>query len=314
VKMGFETLGLRLVLSLILLPVLVSGYLQKSSPNQIPPSNQQNIVKQNSLLEIGRPVRQAAFPQSSSELKIISYNIRWRGGEELRSLIELFRHDEEIGGAGILGLQEVDRNKKRTQQTNTVRLIADELGFNYAWTAPPAAKPNDEEGTGVAILSPYPLSNVQRIVLPHEGPSNRRRVALGATITIRNVDIRAYTVHSETRISVGRKLEQMQAVLKDLALYPATMPALVLGDLNTWEPSAVKKTRKLFTQENFQTPLDDQPTFYRRILLFPLKLKLDWIWLRNLEAVSSGIDRKISLSDHWPLWCIVKMKDNQPAS
>jgi len=310
----FGTTALRLVFSFILLSVLASGYLKEAQPDQVPAPNQQSTVKQSSLLEIGRPVRQAHASQSPSELKIISYNIRWRSGEELRSLIELFRHDEEIGGAGILGLQEVDRNKKRTQQTNTVRLIADELGFNYAWTAPPAAKPNDEEGTGVAILSPYPLSNVQQIVLPHEGPGNRRRVALGATITIKNLDIRAYTVHSETRISVGRKLEQMQAVLKDLSRYPPTIPAIVLGDLNTWEPSAVKKTRKLFTQENFQTPLDDQPTFYRRILLFPLKLKLDWIWLRNLEAVSSGIDRKISLSDHWPLWCIVKMKDNQPAS
>ena len=38
--------------------------------------------------------------------------------------------------------------------------------MHYAWAAPPAAKPNDEEETGVAILSVYPLSDVRRIVLP----------------------------------------------------------------------------------------------------------------------------------------------------
>jgi endonuclease/exonuclease/phosphatase family metal-dependent hydrolase len=160
----------------------------------------------------------------------------------------------------------------------------------------------------VAILSPYPLSNIQRIVLPHEGPGGRRRVALGATVTLKNLTIRTYSVHSETRISVERKLEQMQAVLKDLALYPKNMPAVVLGDFNTWQGGAVPKTHMLFVGENFQTPFDDQPTFYRRILFFPLKLKLDWIWLRNLEVLGWGIEKRISLSDHWPMWCIVKVK------
>ena len=72
--------------------------------------------------------------------------------------MELLKHDQEIGGAAIIGLQEVDRNKKRTEHKNTVKLIAETLGFYYAWTAPPATKAGQEEETGVAILSSYPLS------------------------------------------------------------------------------------------------------------------------------------------------------------
>ncbi len=72
-----------------------------------------------------------------AEIKIVSYNIRWRGGDELRALIEVLRDDTEIGGAAIIGLQEVDRNKERTDCINTARMMAETLGMYYAWAAPP---------------------------------------------------------------------------------------------------------------------------------------------------------------------------------
>ncbi|MDQ3806128.1 MAG: hypothetical protein M3416_20145, partial [Acidobacteriota bacterium] len=116
-------------------------------------------------------------------MKIVSYNIRWRGGEELQEVIELLRADPEVGGAAIIGLQEVDRDKERTKNVNTARAIADALRMHYAWAAPPS-KEGKEEETGVALLSPHPLSDAVRIVLPHEGPGGRRRVAVGATVHV----------------------------------------------------------------------------------------------------------------------------------
>ncbi len=296
--------NLALLLTLFTLPLFYLDITQRKS--QGPKAAQSAEARLDHLLETGRGSNAKAPLQTPSELRIISYNIRWRGGEELRKLIKLFRDDVQIGGAAILGLQEVDRSKKRTENRNTIKLMADELGMYYAWTAPPTPKPNDEEETGVAILSPYPLSDIQRIVLPHEGPGRRRRVALAATVTVGTLAIRFCSVHSETRIPVERKIEQMQAVLHDVGRYPHSMPTVVLGDFNTWELSAVTKTRKLFREAGFQTPFDDQPTFFRRVLFVPLELKLDWIWLRNLEVVSAGIERRISLSDHWPLWIVVK--------
>jgi endonuclease/exonuclease/phosphatase family metal-dependent hydrolase len=292
------------VLSLLLLivPAFNPNAAQRKSEKQKPAP-----PKAESLLEIGVGPH-ASTSEIPKELKVVSYNIRWRGGEDLQKLIELFRRDPGIGRASILGLQEVDRNKKRTDNINTVKLIADELRMHYAWTAPPGVKADQEEETGVAILSIYPLSDVQRIVLPHEGPGHRRRVAIGATVTIGNRAIRYYSVHSETRVAVDKKIQQMQAVLTDLDRYPKDMPAIILGDFNTWESSAVTKTRKLFTNSGFETPFDDRSTFSRKIVFIPIELKLDWIWLRNLEVVSNGVERKISLSDHWPMWCVVKLK------
>jgi len=259
------------------------------------------------LLESGKAAILRKPTAENTEIKIVSYNIRWRGGDELKRLAKFLHEDPEIGGASILALQEVDRHKKRTGHHNTAKALADELGLHYVWAAPPAAKANDEEETGVAILSVFPLSDVKRIVLPNPGPNQRRRVALGATVEMEGRQWRVYSAHAETRISVDKKMEQFNAILEDLARYPIDMPAIVMGDLNTWEPSADGKTIKLFSKAGLNTPFGTQSTFRRRVMLVPIEFRLDWVWLRGLETTGHGIDRKIEVSDHWPLWTNVKL-------
>jgi endonuclease/exonuclease/phosphatase family metal-dependent hydrolase len=262
------------------------------------------------LLEVGKALKLRQVGPTHAEIKVISYNIRWRSGEQLSKLIKLFRDDAKIGNAAILGLQEVDRKKKRSGSTNTVKLIADELGLHYAWAAPPPPKSDSEEETGVAILSLFPLSDVQRIVLPNEGPNHRRRVALGATVRVGEISLRVYSVHAETRIPLDKKIEQLDAVLQDLAHY-TKMPAIVLGDFNTWEANAERKTNKLFNEAGFQTPFHSETTFSRRVLFLPIEIKLDWIWLRGLQFNTYGIDRAIGISDHWPLWTNLKLPNEK---
>ncbi len=261
------------------------------------------------LLETGRAPTVADAPKAPVDIKVVSYNIRWRVGEELNELIKLLKHDSEISGASIIGLQEVDRNKQRTGNLNTVKSIAEGLGQYYAWAAPPTPKAEMEEETGVAILSSYPLTDVHRILLPHPGPGRRRRVAIGASVDIGGTPLRIYSVHSENRIPVDEKIDQTKAVLEDLAHYPKHMRAIILGDLNTWERGSVKKTSELFVSETFTTPFaNGKTTFLRTVLVIPIRLKLDWIWLRGLEATSHGIDKKVGMSDHWPLWIVVRLK------
>ena len=91
-------------------------------------------------------------------------------------------------------------------------------------------------------------------------------------------------------------------------IWVADMPAIVMGDLNTWEPSADGKTSKFFTAAGLKTPFGPEATFRRKVLLVPIELKLDWVWLRGLEATNCGIDRKIEISDHWPLWTNLKFR------
>jgi endonuclease/exonuclease/phosphatase family metal-dependent hydrolase len=261
------------------------------------------------LLETGRATNLQTPPAAPAEIKVVSYNIRWRDGDDLRKLVQLLKSDAALGQAAIIGLQEVDRDKKRTHNTNTARQIAEALGMYYAWAAPPSTRSEPEEETGVEILSPYPLSEVRRILLPVEGPKGRRRVALGATLKIGPTNVRVYSVHAETRISVEQKTQQLRAVLDDLAQYPKTQPAIVLGDFNTWQLDAPRAITKLFFAAEFNTPFtNDQNTFFRKIIIDTFELKLDWLWLRALRPGSYGIERRIELSDHWPLWINARIK------
>ncbi|HEU4594358.1 MAG TPA: endonuclease/exonuclease/phosphatase family protein [Pyrinomonadaceae bacterium] len=252
---------------------------------------------------MGSALKVAPSSVAAGELKIVSYNMRWRGGEDLRELIGLLRSDAEIGGASVIGLQEVDRKKKRTDYTNTARVIAEGLGMHYAWAAPPV-KEGEEEETGVAILSPYELRDVSRLVLPHEGPGKRRRAAVGATVIVGQTPVRVYSVHAETRLPLAKKVEQWNAVLEDLRRHPSVARAVVLGDFNTIKGKDVKAARKLFADSGFATPFPDDLSTWRT---FMFKLKLDWLWLRGFEADDFGIDKQVGLSDHWPLWVKIKL-------
>ena len=260
-------------------------------------------TNESQLLETGKSTKPEKPEEPAKEISIVTYNIRWRTGDELKRI-----SDWPIGKRpSVIALQEVDRSKQRTNQANNARALAEQLGMNYAWAAPPLPKSgkDKEEETGVELLSSYPLRDVTRIVLPHEGPGGRWRVALGATIKINNADVRVYSVHAETRIPLDQKIDQYRAVLDDLKRFPKSRPAIVMGDFNSWEPATVKGVRKLFTSENFTTPFDDQDdTFKRNAVVFDLELKLDWIWLRGFKATNSAIDRSITVSDHFPLWAV----------
>ena len=103
---------------------------------------------------------------------------------------------------------------------------------------------------------------------------------------------------------VEKKVEHWRAVLEDLRLHAKVERAIVLGDFNTIKEKDVRAARRLFEGEGFTTPLSDERTTWKT---FIVELKLDWLWLRGLEAVESGIDKEIDLSDHWPLWAKIRL-------
>lgn len=301
-----------LTLSLLLTNLFLSSARAQSESVTNSPASIDSSVTTLELLEVGTavPVRSPIVLAATvpAEIKIVSYNIRYRGGEDLRRLIEMLRHDREIGGAGIIGLQEVDRNTRRVGGVNTARVMAESLGLHYAWAAPPRTRPRQtEDETGVAILSAYPLANVERLVLPHAGPGGRRRVAIGATARLPNgVRVRVYSVHAETRVPHRQKMEQYRAVLDAVGRTSAAGErAIVLGDFNTIEEKSVRDTSAMFAGAGFSTPFpNDQPTWR----FYFLRLKLDWLWLRGFGRVTdSSVVRRIGLSDHWPLWINVIM-------
>ena len=297
---------LTILILLLLAQFLPLTLVQETSAPAKQTTKQSHPSDNSVLIELGQAARLRDY-SPTAEMRVVSYNIRWRSGEDLKKIIQLFREDKEIGNPTVVALQEVDRQKQRSGKTNTAKLLADELGLYYAWAAPPTPKSGSEEETGVAILSTYPLSEVCRIVLPHGGPGKRRRVALGASIKAGVNQIRIYSVHAETRISMEKKLDQLNIVLADLKEH-SNGPAIIMGDFNTWQTDAAPKTIKLFSDAGFTTPFGSQKTFSQKVLFVPVNFRLDWIWMKGFEALNYGIDRDIEISDHWPLWTSVKIK------
>ena len=267
-------------------------------------SGQPDVPVHSELLEAGTSWK-ASAADCPREAKVLSYNIGHSGGSELKRLTAALRDDREIGGAIVLGLQEVDRNKKRTGNVNMARQIAEELDMAYAWAAPPPVDDRKEEETGVAILSRYPMKDIERIVLPNRGPGGRRRAAVGATICICDREIRVYSVHVENRMDPEPKLAQISAVLESLGKFPKHSRAIVLGDLNTTSERNSEDTRRVFSSAGFSTPLSDDLRTWRIMMI---ELRLDWLWLRDLSAVESGVARQITFSDHFPVWARIRLE------
>ncbi len=160
------------------------------------------------LLETGSPAAARPDPEPRT-VKIVTFNIRHVGGEKLTELGDLLVSDPELAGAELIGLQEVDRAKRRTGQVNTARILAQRLGMYYAWAGQPfRSEDDDEEDTGIALLSTFPLADVERVELPHAGPNGRRRVAFGATVVVAGSAVRVYVVHAERRIPTDQHLDQ----------------------------------------------------------------------------------------------------------
>jgi endonuclease/exonuclease/phosphatase family metal-dependent hydrolase len=264
---------------------------------------QKDLPAPKPLLETGQATKVISGPDNPAQITVVSYNIRWRTGAELEQIASWLKSKRAL----VIALQEVDRAKQRTNKSNNAQTLAERLGMFYAWAAPPPDKENQEEETGVELLSAYPLSDVTPIILPHKGPG-RWRAAVGATVKVGQTSLRVYCIHSETRMTLGQKLDQYRAAVDDLTRFPKSMPAIIMGDFNSWEPATVDAVRKLFVQENFSTPFaDDQSTFKRNAVVFDVTLKLDWIWLRGVSFGSYGIDRTITVSDHFPLWTEVSL-------
>jgi endonuclease/exonuclease/phosphatase family metal-dependent hydrolase len=274
---------------------------------------QSNGANKGNSLESGQ-AEKVLPPAAAGEIKVVSYNIRWRSGKELQEIVNWLK-STEAPAPTIIGLQEVDRAKKRSGHQHNAKTLAENLGMYYAWAAPDVPKKEreraKEEETGVAILSSYSLQDITRLVLTTEGPGGRSRVALGATVRIGNTPVRVYSVHAETRLPMWQKTDQLRIVLDDLAKFPKINAAIVLGDFNVWELPTIEAVREMFTKTGFTTPIpDDESTFARKVLGINMKLKLDWIWVRGMEPKAYGIDRKLKVSDHFPLWTDVKVPAN----
>lgn len=231
-----------------------------------------------------------------AEFRILTYNLHGPPNDRMDDLVEALMNDRVLKEATILGLQEVNRHHRKTGYRDVASELANTLGLYYAFAVENPYKKGGGE-RGLAILSRFPMSQVERIALPHAGPGGRRRVALGATVHLGPNRLRVYSIHLESRIANRKHADQLTTVLTDANRY-RELPTVILGDFNTVYFRS-EQTFALLRASDFQTKPYEGASF-RKVLL--LRKKLDWIWGRNLEILESGVQGQIEASDHRPVW------------
>ncbi len=155
-------------------------------------------------------------------IHVVTYNVKY--GRNVAGAIAVLEGDARLRGADILALQEMDEAG--------VDCIARALSLNYVYY-PAALHPADHRNLGNAILSPWPIEDDRKIVLPHRSRFRKMdRIAVAATVRVRgDTPVRVFSVHFETPAGIGPsgRRDQARAVVESAQGYPRV---LVAGDFN----------------------------------------------------------------------------------
>ncbi|MFL6353585.1 MAG: endonuclease/exonuclease/phosphatase family protein [Bryobacteraceae bacterium] len=190
-------------------------------------------------------------------------------------------------------------------EANAAGELARRLGYFTAFAAA-GSRVHDQ---GLALISRYPIEDVQIIRLKRcdLGSRTRSRFALAGTVRGPGADIRIWNVHLDTRINAAERLQQLQPVIEEAARY--TGPRLIGGDFNTNDvywlrnqlplpggPMHSALIRHAMEQQGFVTPLPNTLNTYPR-----LRRHLDWIFIRDLRPLAASVE-PAAFSDHNAIW------------
>jgi endonuclease/exonuclease/phosphatase family metal-dependent hydrolase len=164
--------------------------------------------------------------EAPRRLRIATWNIKAARSaplDDIAAEISAIRPD-------VVALQEVDMNVRRTGYVDQPTVLAQTLGYQYAFAA---SIKWDDGDYGLAVLSRWPLSEVTRHTLD-DIESREPRIILETTICAAGRPLRLFNHHADVRA------ESREAGLADLRQIIAPRIGsgiLVLGDFNE-EPTA----------------------------------------------------------------------------
>lgn len=223
----------------------------------------------------------APDPLQDGTLRVVTFNVEH--GRRIDRAIAGLRSHPSLKAADVIVLQEMDGPG--------VDAIARALGMNFTYF-PGSHDPKSGHDMGNAILSPWPIDEPRKILLPH--PSriiHRARAAVTARVALEGSPVDVYSVHlgSPIGVSGGQRRAQAEVVLKDAAARQG--PVIIAGDFNShglgdrfveegfvWATRSVGKTVRLFS--------------------------FDHVFLRGFSGqVAAGVAREVDdASDHRPVW------------
>jgi endonuclease/exonuclease/phosphatase family metal-dependent hydrolase len=161
-------------------------------------------------------------PRPSIELRVVTFNIAF--ARHVDRAADLLNRPGPLKDADVLLLQEMDGPGTES--------LAAALSMNHVYV-PAAIHPSSRRDFGVAILSPWPIKDAGKVLLPHLHRFRKmRRTAAVATIRAPSGAVRVVAVHFETPFgaSGAARRDQARAVAAETATWAG--PVVIAGDFN----------------------------------------------------------------------------------
>lgn len=254
--------------------------------------------------------------QAQEQLKVITFNIKSFENSDFE--VQPFADLLATENADIICLNEVENrsarqmDKKTLQYRDVVQDLASRMQlfgvFGYSYNLQNKKGDEDEkkytycenELYGNAILSRYPILNVNAMQLPRPaGSADQRGVVTAEILLPSGKMVRVACTHLD---HIGGQMEQAK-VLVGSSVLSTSVPTILTGDMNQWPGTDVINL------------LDDS---YDRLcqdgMTYQAGSKLDYIYgsKGDFEVVEKRIANNISdgvvLSDHYPVVSVIKFK------
>ena len=222
---------------------------------------------------------------------MVTFNIAY--AVKIDRALELLRESPPLQGFDVLALQEMD-------VPGTERL-ARELGMNSLYV-PSAVHPKSGRDFGCAILSPWPLVEPGKVVLPSPAfGSGVQRSAVRATVLWGERRVRVYSVHLPSPLGVtgAARRQQLEVLLADAA--DSVDPVVLTGRLQLpRRREADRGGRLLLAHARRRAP---------RSKFFFFGMSIDHIFAKGLEspdrhAAAGVVQDNRGASDHRPVWAV----------
>jgi endonuclease/exonuclease/phosphatase family metal-dependent hydrolase len=235
------------------------------------------------------------LPEAANRpFRVVSFNIEY--ARHVDRAIEVLRGSPPLQALDLLALQEMD--------APAVERVARALQLNSLY-APGGIHPANRRDFGCAVLSPWPLVEPRKVMLPHGAHgTGLRRAAVGATLLRPGLRVRVYCVHLPSPFGVwsGARRDQVRALLADAAGSPD--PVVIAGDLNS------HGIGEQFEARGYAWLTRDVGSTTSKLGVF--KLAYDHVFAKGLLPVRPGpaagvVRENRKASDHRPVWALLAL-------
>src|ERR1700704_3369012 len=248
----------------------------------------------------------SAHSPDTGRVRVCTWNIQL--GLRLDAVVDAVRSRDDFRGLDLICLQEASVHGGRPDAAR----ITEMLGPGYAYFQATAQLRRGVEQANALIwrleafdLDPEPaIVSLSTPVSPRMTRAERtllRAIAPQQRMAIRaeSAALRVYVVHLDM-IGFVHKLEQLRAVITDMAARPQVPLTVVAGDLNTFGPPGLQLWRRLAAAAT-EAGMVDVTREVRRTHW--TAQKLDAIFLQTeLPFVSRAWALNLRASDHQPVF------------